>query len=128
MVISLHERDLSDFFLEHGIRNFIFLTDLYVDGVTDTANYHAIYDKIIELVKIHKTVALLVEGHPRIGVTIVQWMAERESELPFKIEILEGISSFDTMINDLAIDPLERGTALLDANRLILFDITLDPE
>jgi hypothetical protein len=33
-----------------------------------------------------------------------------------------GISSFDTMINDIKIDPLERGTILIDINRLLLFE------
>lgn len=43
-----------------------------------------------------------------------------------KIDIIDGLSSFDLLINLLEIDPLEQGTTLLDANRLLLFRYKLE--
>jgi hypothetical protein len=40
--------------------------------------------------------------------------------------VIPGVSSFDTMINDLSRDPLERGSVIIDANRLLLLQFHLD--
>lgn len=102
------------------------ITHLYVDGAVDNDNYFRICQKIAEEIKNHGDITLVVLGHPRFGVTIIQEIQDVLGD-EVSIKILPGISSFDTMINDLALDPLEEGTCLLDVNRLLMYDYVMDP-
>jgi uncharacterized protein YabN with tetrapyrrole methylase and pyrophosphatase domain len=115
---------LSEEFSLPPIRSLEFL---YRDGVSDEINYKAFYSFIIESCQHYSHIALVVAGHPRMGVTIAQWLSKSKQLEHIELNIIEGVSSFDTMINDLACDPLERGTAILDANRLLLFKYRLEP-
>lgn len=99
------------------------LSGLYINGENDTDNYERIITRLYKAMKIRKNIALIVPGHPRVGVTIVQKLSDEKS---IKLVCYPGISSFDTMINDLSIDPLEEGTCILDANRLILYDYFME--
>jgi hypothetical protein len=45
----------------------------------------------------------------------------------FNLSVCPGISSFDTMLNDLSLDPLEQGTCLIDANLFVLLNYRLEP-
>lgn len=99
---------------------------LYKDGRTDKENYEAFFAFIQDLVGLYEHVALVVAGHPRLGVSIAQWLSSPAFTARVELEFIEGISSFDTMFNELGVDPLERGTAVLDANRLLLFKYELE--
>lgn len=114
-------------FHEFGISNIENLSPLYVSGDVDVKNYQRVYDYIMETYKSHEKSCLLIPGHPRIGVTLVNWLETRKDIPAENIYINSGISSFDTMINDLKIDPIERGSIILDANRLLLFQYNIDP-
>lgn len=100
------------------------ITSLYENGALDSNNYQRIKSKVLFELAQHHDVAFVVLGHPRLGVTIVQ---EFQNEKGNEIIVLPGISSFDTMINDIALDPIEEGTCLLDVNRLLLYDYNMDP-
>jgi len=43
------------------------------------------------------------------------------------LHVEPGVSNFTTTANNLGIDPLERGTLVVDANRLLLFEQLPDP-
>jgi len=103
------------------------ITYLYNNGDLDTSNYRKIKEKVLAELNNHHDIALVVLGHPRLGVTIVQEFEAERTKQQFDLIVTPGISSFDTMINDLAIDPIEEGTCLLDANRLLLYDYQMDP-
>jgi uncharacterized protein YabN with tetrapyrrole methylase and pyrophosphatase domain len=45
----------------------------------------------------------------------------------FALHVEPGISRLTVMVNDLGIDPLERGTLVVDAGRLLLFEQIPDP-
>lgn len=98
------------------------LLSLYRDGDEDNTNYERIFQKVMKDCAEFGEVALLVPGHPRVGVSLVQWFEQRKEELQLDLQVLPGISSFATMINDLKRDPLERGSVMVDANRMLLFD------
>jgi uncharacterized protein YabN with tetrapyrrole methylase and pyrophosphatase domain len=100
---------------------------LYRDGASDEANYRAFERFILDVCDHYEHVAFVVAGHPRLGVSIARWLSEKSLPEHIELEVIEGISSFDTMFNDLATDPLEKGTAVLDANRLVLFRYALEP-
>lgn len=107
-------------FERFGIRNLESLAPLYWDGAADEDNYARITRKIEQDADLHQNVAVLLPGHPRVGVTVVQSLVHRSD-----VRVLPGISSFCTMINDLGVDPLERGSVLIDVNRLLLFDLKI---
>lgn len=102
------------------------LMHLYVSGSPDVENYQRILDRVVADCREYQDVLLLVPGHPRVGVTIVQWLEQQQPEHGINLDIFPGISSFATMNNDLKRDPLERGSVMLDANRLLLFDLHME--
>lgn len=114
-------------FLSFGLADIEDISELYRDKDKDEDNYQRIMDKVWFEAQRHKDIALLVPGHPRLGVTILQWLEQMRTKARFTLEVVEGISSFDTLINDLKRDPLERGSVILDVNRLLLFQLTLEP-
>jgi hypothetical protein len=81
-------------------------------------NYERFTSYALELSAQHPRLALLVAGHPRLGVSFLQTVPAR---LPAgtELNVIEGISSFDVLLNDLALDPTERGTAMIDVNRMV---------
>lgn len=104
------------------------ITDLYKNNAVDQNNYESIKQKILTESTRNATVCLVIPGHPRVAVTLTQMLQKDANTLEIECIVTPGISSFDTMINDLMLDPLERGTCLLDANRLLLLDFNLDPK
>jgi uncharacterized protein YabN with tetrapyrrole methylase and pyrophosphatase domain len=103
------------------------LTPYYVDGDVDNRNYERIVGRVVEAAHEHGDVALLMAGHPRVGVTLVSLLERRAAEGEILVTVLEGVSSFDAMLNELRRDPLEHGAVLIDANRLLYYDYELDP-
>lgn len=100
---------------------------LYIDGEKDEDNYKRIIDFIeAEMKTLAKdnTLLVLIPGHPTFGVSFVQKMQKYYNNL----KVLPNISSFDAMIVDLKRDPLEKGSIVLDVNRLLLFNYPLIPE
>ncbi len=111
---------------EFGIREIEDLGSLYRSQDNDMINYGRFVDHVLSLSSTTCHLALLVAGHPRLGVTFVELLKKRAPK-HVEIEIIEGISSFDVMMTYLEIDPLEQGTVILDANRLLLFQYALEP-
>jgi uncharacterized protein YabN with tetrapyrrole methylase and pyrophosphatase domain len=100
------------------------LDELYHHGGLDDDNYRRLTAEIVREVEQHEKVALLLYGHPRVGVTLTALL---ERALGDRVSVLPATSSFDTMINDLRRDPLEAGSVLVDANRLLLFELGIEP-
>lgn len=113
----LHIHELKSW----GIPSVHSILELYVDGEVDDKNYSRLQQEVLAAVQKNQKTVLLVPGHPRIGVTLVQRLVRNPQGI--QVTVLPGISSFDTMINDLERDPLEKGSLIMDANRMLLFDI-----
>ncbi len=111
---------------EYGIGDVEDMASLYNSQDKDMINYHRFVDHVLSLLPNFNHLALLVAGHPRIGVTFIE-LLKKNAPANLQINIIEGISSFDVMINYLEIDPLEKGTVIVDANRLLLFQYKLEP-
>ena len=101
------------------------LSPLYRNNEIDTKNYQEFIGLIFDISSKYEEIVLLVAGHPRVGVSFVDMLQRAYPQID--LEIIEGISSFDVMLNYLALDPLEAGTAILDANRLLLFQYQMEP-
>ena len=115
----LHELGVSD------IQNIKFL---YKNGYHDNEIYKGIFVEILKNLKVYKNLVVLLPGHPRIGVSIVQIFEHAKDRFGIELKCIVGISSFATMVNDLAIDPLERGTILIDANRMLYRELKINPQ
>lgn len=115
-----------EFQKEFGVCEIEDLASLYRSQDIDMVNYQRFVDHVLNLTSNYRHLALLVAGHPRLGVTFIELLKKCASE-NVEIEIIDGISSFDVMITYLDHDPLEQGTVLLDANRLLLFQYQLEP-
>lgn len=109
-----------------GSKKIVPIINLYIDGDIDEKNYSRLYDTTVASANSNNITLLLVPGHPRIGVSLVQRLETSQEQNSFQLKILPGISSFDTMLNDLARDPLEKGSLIVDANRILLFNSTWD--
>src|SRR6266540_2093615 len=85
------------------------LSPLYFDGGRDVENYERVVTKVVSDARLYGDVAFLLPGHPRIGVTPLSWLEGNHQYSDIEVKVSEGVSSFDTMINDLKRDPLEHG-------------------
>lgn len=102
------------------------IAHLYKSHDTDMANYHRFIEYVNALSVNYQHIALLVAGHPRLGVTFIELLKKHTAPKGIEIEIIDGISSFDVMLTYFGLDPLEQGTVLVDANRLLLFQYQLE--
>lgn len=107
---------------------FVDLSDLYTDGQRDEQNYSAIIDCVTSSISAGVIdVCLVLPGHPVFGVSLARRLARKSAADGFRLEVLPACSSFDLIVAHTTHDPLERGTVLVDANRLLLFDFRIDP-
>ncbi|MFW1780804.1 SAM-dependent methyltransferase [Acinetobacter seifertii] len=104
------------------------ISSFYLNNADDTVNYQILNKKVIEAVREFDNLSIIVYGHPKVGVTFSQNIQEliNLSKIEADVICYPGISSFDTMLIDKSLDPLEEGTCLVDANRLILYDLNMD--
>jgi len=107
--------------------HFVDLSDLYADGRRDEDNYAAIVERVTSSLTNGGDSCLVLPGHPVFGVSLAVRLARRSVADGFRLEVVPACSSFDLIVARMIHDPLERGTVLLDANRLLLFDFNLDP-
>lgn len=112
--------------LSRYCKKIISIKSLYKDGDRDIDNYHRIYKETTSHLMDFNNISLLVAGHPRFGVTLTQLFEIQASKENYTVNVNPGISSFDTMLNDLKIDPLERGSVIIDVNRLLLFEYPIN--
>lgn len=103
------------------------IMELYKDGAIDEENYIRIASKIIDACDSTAEVAIVVGGHPIVGVS---WWSRLKVDSAFGAEIvfIEGLSSVLTVPTALLCDPIEKGCCVVDANRLLLFEYVLNPE
>lgn len=102
---------------------------LYRDGVRDHGHdkFSPLLARILDRARSDGDVAVLLPGDPRLGVTVVQHLQRLADAGELALHVEPGVSNFTTTANNLGIDPLERGTLVVDANRLLLFEQLPDP-
>lgn len=127
-VVYYSDPSLETVFDEAGVKNRVTLDDLYPHGGVDDESYQAVLDRIISLLGTHGYVVFVQQGNPRLGVTLADMLQEASNAEGFDFDVFPGISSLDTLIIDTNRDPLEYGSVIIDANRLILFSHRICPE
>lgn len=99
----------------------------YSSELRDIENYQNFVMIILNALEQHNTIAVLVAGHPRLGVSFVSLLEQAVGGRDVRVELVPNVSSFDILLNDLRLDALEQGSVVLDCNRLLLFSYQLDP-
>lgn len=127
LFLSPDADEFVPFLKKNGAQKIENIFHLYQDGDVDQSNYDRIYHHIIQSCQNHKRVVLLLPGHPMVGVSVAQMIKSSEGDDFETVNIQPGISSLDTMLTDLNLDPLEKGSMMLDANRLLLLNLPLSP-
>jgi Tetrapyrrole (Corrin/Porphyrin) Methylases len=97
------------------------------EGLLAGDDFGRLLARILECAGRHRDIAVLLPGDPRVGVTVVQRLQRLADDGEFALHVEPGISRLTAIVNDLGIDPLERGTLVVDANRLLLFEQIPDP-
>lgn len=121
-VLYFVDPQLEEIFTECNVGSKESIDYLYVDGAVDDDNYGSILKYIMDSLKQYNSIAFVCQGNPRLGVSLVDMLwAIQESE-GFDLELIAGVSSFETLIIDVRCDPLERGVVMMDANRWLLFN------
>jgi len=98
---------------------------LFYNGDMTTENYNRIIERVVLKMAACDSMAVCVEGDPVVGVSWVRWLIKELGDT-WHIELVSGVSSLTVMGNALGKDLLEKGTVILDVNRLLLFEYTLD--
>lgn len=104
------------------------LTAEYDVGGVRTDSYERMVDRVIDGAETaDEPVALIVYGHPSVGVTPTTLLRDRTGSRDLTLEILPGISSLDCLYVDLDLNPLDRGVQIYEATTLLVDDISLAP-
>ncbi len=125
LIIPDNEAQILSFVKQQQLPNVENIRRLYKNGNRDMENYIAILKKILVEHDLHKEVCFVVAGHPMMGVSLISMLISKVGKE--NVAIVEGVSSFCTMVTDLNIDPIADGCAIFDANRIILKNIHIEP-
>lgn len=126
-------------FLDHGLgvkEHFeticSVVTDLYPTSYREDEQRVRAYDRMTAAVLTaaldHPPVAFAVYGHPKIYVYPTIQISEAAKLLGLRVEVLPGISSLDTILIDLGLDPGIDGLQMYEATDLLLRDRPLQPD
>jgi uncharacterized protein YabN with tetrapyrrole methylase and pyrophosphatase domain len=112
---------------ELGARRIEDISSLYKLNGVDSENYDAILKAVLGLARECGDVAYLVPGNAHLGVSNTSALTKLARDLDdLEIEVVPGISSFDTIAADVDVDYLSRGTTVIDSNRLLMYKVELD--
>lgn len=100
----------------------------YVEGESRLDTYRTMAAKVIDAALEDPPVSLAVYGHPSLLVYPTTLVRKASPHLGLLVHTVSGISSFDTMLVDLDLDPGLNGLQMYDANALVVENRTLDVE
>lgn len=119
---------ISDWLDGLGARRVIDISRLYVENAVDSDNYDSIIGELYKMLGEAADLVYVVPGNPTLGVTTTSVLVDDSRRFPgLEVIVLPGVSSLDTISVDLQVDYLDRGTVAVDANRLLMYEIKLDP-
>ena len=108
------------------------VTEVYVsilrEGEERLSKYNRIAAMVIEAALDHPPVSFAVSGHPLVFVYPSQQILAVADDLGLRVKVLPGISSFDSMIVDLQLDPGTRGVQMFETTALLLQQRPLYPD
>ncbi len=94
------------------------LASLYTDSTSRPVIYRRISEQLIAATAEHEVVGFLVHGHPLFLVSASEYTLDLARTAQVDVHILPGVSSFDTILCDLAVDH-GYGMQLFEATTLV---------
>jgi hypothetical protein len=104
------------------------LLEEYQEGGSRIDTYRKMSARVVEAALEEPPVSLAVYGHPTLFVYPTTLIRAAAPHLGLEVEVVAGISSLDTMLIDLDLDPGMNGLQLYDANAVLVERRRLDPE
>jgi len=101
------------------------LMSLYVEGALRSDNYSRVTKTIIEGLKEVATVGYVTYGNPLSYDSVAQALAREAETAPWRLEVIAGISSIDTILCDLRLD-MAPGVQVYEASWLVASRTTLN--
>ena len=109
-------------------KNVIDLAKEYWTGELNDDVYVRLEERIVAEVRANgPTVALIVDGHPMVFDDVSWNLLRKAGRRRLNVVAIPGISCLDTMMIDVGFD-LGEGAHIVEANDLVVSDITLDPQ
>jgi uncharacterized protein YabN with tetrapyrrole methylase and pyrophosphatase domain len=104
------------------------LLNEYKEGTSRLDSYRAMAAKVVAAAMNNPPVSLAVYGHPTLFVYPSTLIRKAAHHLGLRVHTAAAVSSFDTMLIDLDIDPGKYGLQMFDANAVLIEHRKLDPE
>jgi uncharacterized protein YabN with tetrapyrrole methylase and pyrophosphatase domain len=108
------------------------VTDLYPIGYRDEEPRVNAYDRmsaaVLSAALDHPPVSFAIYGHPKVYVYPTAQLMEAAKLLGLRVQVLPGISSLDTMLIDLELDPGFDGLQMYEATEVLLRERPLLPD
>lgn len=104
------------------------LLDEYKDGSSRLDTYRSMAAKVVAAAMDSPPVSLAVYGHPTLFVYPSTLIRRAAKYLGLRVHTAAAVSSFDTMLIDLDLDPGMNGLQIYDANAVLVERRKLDPE
>ncbi len=120
VVYLVNDPAMKRWILENSRTSFS-LDEIYFDSSLRSNSYDSICNAVINFSHEYETICFVTYGHPYFLSNVSQNIVEKieEKKLPLSVEILPGISSLDTMLCDLRIDPVKGGLQAYETTEFI---------
>ncbi|HAU0151392.1 TPA: hypothetical protein JBF02_15920, partial [Legionella pneumophila] len=107
--------------IDENSKKAISLDAIYFSFQERKEAYQAICQEVINIVTKNQNTCFIIYGHPLILSNSAEQLIKeiKEESLDLEIEILPGISSIDTLLCDLCIDPGNGGLQAFEATEFI---------
>lgn len=116
-------------FVHDQCEEIIDLSEEYRKGHDRTQSYERMAQTVLDAAsKTDRPVAMVVYGHPLVGVTPTEQVRLEANQRNLTVRIIPGISSLDALYVDLNINPLDRGIQIFEATDLLAYNTELDPK
>jgi hypothetical protein len=104
------------------------LLDEYKEGTSRLDTYRSMAAKVVAAAMEKPPVSLAVYGHPTLFVYPSTLIRKAAKYLGLHVYAAAAVSSLDTMLIDLDLDPGKYGLQMYDANAILVEHRKLDPE
>jgi|NitcycUWRROWE17A_1032939.scaffolds.fasta_scaffold00006_6 tetrapyrrole (corrin/porphyrin) methylase-like protein len=102
------------------------LWPLYQDNRKRIENYRDVIQAVIDNATNHRPCAWMTPGHPFVFDSVSQKLVEKGRDFGWKVQVVPGISSLDTLLAELAYDPCY-GLVVHEATSLVTSNLPLLP-
>jgi uncharacterized protein YabN with tetrapyrrole methylase and pyrophosphatase domain len=103
------------------------LRDLYEDGRSCLATYHAMVDRMLSSVRAGRRTCGAFYGHPGVFAYPCHEAIRKARAEGFEASMLPGISAEDCLFADLGVDPAQHGFQTHEATQFVLQRKPIDP-